>query len=649
MLQWTANTQPCTASGGISGDGWAGSKPSNGSQSVLLSVLGSFTYTLTCGSGNRTASNQYTITVVPPSVSTINNDANDMLVGQIVNLEFLEGGSCVASGGGAGDGWAGQLASGGHTLSITETVAGTYTYTVTCSGAGATAGLSATSSVTLTFTSSPPMVSVSASPTSAELYTDPGAAGNDVVNLTWTSNVRPCAVSVVGPGNLPYAGGASGPGILPSMTIGESGSVAGTYTYTVTCGTAQNQAQGNASVTYFTNAPTAVLNVPNVLPLGVPAPVTWESNLYPCNATGGQSGDGWSGGSKAPGGTQTVTEPAAGPVTFDMTCGSGGQIAQAQASASVIVPQVSLTASASTLPVNGALDLTWSSNLGALGLCASTITPGGSSWGNLQATGSFQTAESVAGTYTYVINCAGVQAATQVTFTGSATTLTASASTAPVTTPVTLTWNSPQATGGCTASGGSPGDGWSGSVVGNSGSQVVTSPSATAVTYSLSCNLPGGQSPAQTQVTYTSVTATEPAAPTPQVTLSTSAPSQVVGNPVTLSWTSQNASTCMASGGSSDDGWSGSSLPLSGNMSITESSAGSFSYEITCTGAPPAANAKAEVDFTDTTVTVTGSSGKSGGGGALDPVWLTLLGLSVYRRSRRGALRDRIVEPSTAT
>jgi hypothetical protein len=68
-------------------------------------------------------------------------------------------------------------------------------------------------------------------------------------------------------------------------------------------------------------------------------------------------------------------------------------------------------------------------------------------------------------------------------------------------------------------------------------------------------------------------------------------------------------------------------------MSITESTEGSFSYGIVCTGAPPAASAKADVEFTSAPVVVTGSGGGSkGGGGALDPWSVLLLGLSVYWR-----------------
>jgi hypothetical protein len=141
-----------------------------------------------------------------------------------------------------------------------------------------------------------------------------------------------------------------------------------------------------------------------------------------------------------------------------------------------------------------------------------------------------------------------------------------------------------------------PGDGWSGPVE-YAGSKGLTSHVAKTVTYSIVCTEVEGQLRAQTQVTYTAVAAIAPSIPTPAVTLTASAANETVGSQVTLTWNSQNASECTGSGGGSSDGWSGT-LALSGKMAVTESNAGSFTYDITCTGAPPAATAQAKVEFT---------------------------------------------------
>lgn len=651
LLQWNADTQPCTASGGTSGDGWAGSKSTDGSQSVLASVLGNVTYTLTCGSGGRTATGQYTVAVVAPSVGQIVNDADQLRVGQPVNVQFTGGGSCVASGGASGDGWAGPLATNpnnsgvlSYALPITETAAGTYTYTVTCSGAGATANQSVSNSVTLTFTNAAPTVSLSANPSPVEIHTDPGAT-NSVLQLGWTSNVRPCFTSFVGPGDV--QGAITSPNEnLPAGTGQDQEEVAGAYMYTVTCGSGQNQAQASAPVTWFTNAPAVTLTAQDPWPGGTSSFVQWHSNVFPCTATGGVTGDGWAGSKAGPIGEQLVTESTLGPVTLGMTCGSGSQIVQTQSSPTVVAVTASITANATTLPVDGLLVIKWTSNFGS---CSSSIAPGTGNWGTiLNGSGGFQTTQLVAGTYTYTILCGGVQASVQVTFTGTLLTFTPSETSVAVNTPVTLSWNaSPVGAVGCMASGGSVGDGWTGTL-GGAGTKTVTSTSVGTVSYGITCDLGYGwsQAPqAQTQVTYTPVAAAEPATPTPTVTLSASAPSEVVGSAVTLSWSSQNSSACTASGGAFGDGWSGS-LSLSGTMSIKETTAGSFTYSVVCSGAPPAATAETEVKFTDPTVTVNGSSGTTGksGGGGLDPASIVLLGLLLYwgqRRRRNGLSRRR--------
>src|SRR5262249_11994427 len=154
--------------------------------------------------------------------------------------------------------------------------------------------------------------------------------------------------------------------------------------------------------------------------------INWHSNVYPCTGTGGAAGDGWAGSKAGAIGSQTATESTAGPVTFGITSGSGGQTVHAQASTTVVAPQLSTTPTASTLPVGGRVTTNWASNVDP---CTSSISPGSAGgWGTvLPKTGGFQTSEPVAGTYTYSINCAGVQASPQVTFTGPVTTLTASA------------------------------------------------------------------------------------------------------------------------------------------------------------------------------------------------------------------------------
>lgn len=75
------------------------------------------------------------------------------------------------------------------------------------------------------------------------------------------------------------------------------------------------------------------------------------------------------------------------------------------------------------------------------------------------------------------------------------------------------------------------------------------------------------------------------------------------------------------------------------SMTVTEQSAGTVTYSITCTGAPPAATASASVSIVTATATAPAST-SSHGGGAIDSWSLMglggLVGASLVRR-RRGA------------
>jgi lysyl endopeptidase len=108
----------------------------------------------------------------------------------------------------------------------------------------------------------------------------------------------------------------------------------------------------------------------------------------------------------------------------------------------------------------------------------------------------------------------------------------------------------------------------------------------------------------------------------PTVTLSASAPSQTIGQSVTLSWTSRNASLCTASGGAAGDGWGGE-VELSGTKVVTEAQPGTYSYEISCSGSPPAASSRVTVTFNASSPTSEPVVDQGGGGGALGG-WLVL-------------------------
>lgn len=87
----------------------------------------------------------------------------------------------------------------------------------------------------------------------------------------------------------------------------------------------------------------------------------------------------------------------------------------------------------------------------------------------------------------------------------------------------------------------------------------------------------------------------------PSVSLSASTATAFVGQPVTLTWVSSNATSCTATGG-----WSGS-LATSGTQRVTPTAAGAATYSISCSGSGGSASASSTVTATTPAVSFTNS------------------------------------------
>jgi hypothetical protein len=621
-LLWGANVAPCVASGGVPGDGWAGAKTSSGQQTVLSSTLGPITYALNCGTNPQAASTQASVMVVPVSVS-ISADSTQVRVGSAIQLNWISGGSgdsCSAVGGSASDGWAQQISLGSSGMAlVAENTPGSYNYSIHCTGGGQ----SADSSVAVVFTNAAPSLTLSAVSATQPVYSQlPAQATTD---LLWSSNVTGCNLISIGPfGNS----SVMLRGQYPSGTAADAEAIAGLYTYQLQCG----GYQASTTINWTNSKPAVTLTAPTTTWVAnYPYSLFWTTNTTPCTQTGGVAGDGWAGNFPAGQSSATVTEALPGNYTFTLTCGTGVSVGQAQLNVAVPPPAASIGTDSSSVAVNQVITLTWNSTTAP---CTSVDPSGGVNWGggNVAPSGSIPIIENSAGTYAYSINCGTgtqtVHASTTVTVAAPRpTTIAASVMTAVINTPVTLTWNS-SGLGVCTATGGDGSDGWFGTKNG-SGTATVSAASTGTITYGVNCN----NATAQTQVAYTAPSTTLALAPTPAATLTSNSNTQVVGQNVTLTWNSQNSSSCIASGGGGSDGWTGS-LALSGSMQITESSAGADTYMITCTGAPPAATAQASVDFTELSVSGSAGTAKSGGGGAMDALTLLLLSLPLVVRLR---------------
>src|SRR5580698_4824185 len=111
----------------------------------------------------------------------------------------------------------------------------------------------------------------------------------------------------------------------------------------------------------------------------------------------------------------------------------------------------------------------------------------------------------------------------------------------------------------------------------------------------------------------------------PTVSFTAASSSVVAGQTVQLTWSSQNATACMAGGASV---WTGSQ-PTSGTLAVVITATATLT--LTCTG--PGGSVTQSLS-----ITATAAPAKSGGGGGTD--WLLLTGLAIAVGSRfRGAVR----------
>lgn len=205
--------------------------------------------------------------------------------------------------------------------------------------------------------------------------------------------------------------------------------------------------------------------------------------------------------------------------------------------------------------------------------------------------------------------------------------ITASSTTATTASGVTLTWTATSGTA-CSATGGSAADKWSGAVPA-SGSRLVKEPAPGTFTYGISCTA-GPQTQAAeappVEVGWAPVAVTITASPT---TLST-------GQATTLTWSAQNATSCVSAGGGSNDGWPNSTRPTSGSVTITEPNAvitgasETLTFTMTCMSSVSNNSGSASA-----TVTQLDTPARSGGGGAFDGLailfLLTVLGSSALQ------------------
>jgi hypothetical protein len=407
VLSWSSNVGPCSITGG----GLSLSNlPLSGSTTTTQASAGDVTYTLSCGATGNSESLGALVQYVTPGLTFAAN-GTDRLLGQTFYLLWQTyADSCAPSGGAPGDGWDTTSFSqnGGVTqFSPHVTAAGTYTYTLTCSSGP----ISLQQSATVTFETNAPYASVSINPSSVT-YSDSPA---DYVTLTWNSNLSNCGLNTTP--NIPIVNISLLPfDSLPlpqgTLTLGPAHS--GSYQLSMTC----NPAALNPSVTSApviltvlpAPPPTATIsfNPASGVVAGQSFTVSWSStNASGCSQTGGVPGGQWGSPMAPPAGSDTETG-AVGDFTFGLTCQSidpSTAAAVTQASMDIVALTASLTSNATSVTTGTSFTLTWSST-GASACTASGGGANGSTWsGPLAPSGSTTQTASVAGSFTYTLEC----------------------------------------------------------------------------------------------------------------------------------------------------------------------------------------------------------------------------------------------------
>ncbi|MGH8219720.1 MAG: hypothetical protein ACREUT_14335 [Steroidobacteraceae bacterium] len=496
---------------------------------------------------------------------------------------------------------------------------------------------------------------------------DPGNTGTLVVDSvaatapvsfyaaipTGTVNVAdPLTWNAPGATQCVAGGGTSGDN-WPTGTVTASGTASvseqttGSVKYTLKCTYPGNRTATAGLNVNWVAAPPAVnfTGGDRSVWIGSPNRLAWTSNISgTCTLSGGSTNL-----SGLPtNGSATVTESATGMIHYTLTCGSGANSGSASRDDQYVAPSVDFIESNSDLMFGQIYSLQWTSLADS---CTPTGGVTGDNWGGTQlgANGTFFPSIPGIGSYTYGITCTSGPVSASATATVTVennppyATLTVSAAEIVAGQPVTVTWNSNLYF--CTFTG-NPIVGYSatsGSIA--DGSATTTQQYAGTWTFGMSCgNGVAGQSATAPNVTVTVVPPLDSS-----VTVSTT--SVTVGQQFTLSWLANYATSCTASGGGADGSmWTGSPALPGGQMQITASVAGTFTYTLACVGQVPSdtqtTNATVKVASAGSSSSSSSSSGTGsggggsaggghGGGGAEDPFSLFPLALLVLMRLRR--------------
>lgn len=575
-LTWNApGAATCVATGGIAGDGWAGSRPASGTVSIVQYEPGVTNYTLRCSNGARYAERSLQIAwdERAPFLDLRDYDAWPVILGNDILLEWRSNvRPCVATGGAAGDGWAGpkaQVTLGTQTVPYTQP--GSITWGITC-GTGARA-------LSREITREIMDVAVELLPIVTTIRV------NEPVLMRVRAFGLTCTKSGGAPGDDwpgPWADGGG--------TRSYTSSVEGTYRYALTCASGAVTATDEVDITFTHDAPAASLAVDKtsstVQPLRHDPNPTWPppnavrfewlANVEPCSLAYDGPGNedsivsvGWQ--QSWPAGELYDWRVVPGTYVYTLTCGTGADVATATRTIDWQSNPLSVEIyrSDAGIVANEPFTLSWTSNLA---ICMTSGGVSGDGWaGRTNISGSANITLATPGTYRYSVSCDYNGTTLQddfdlvvpppaITFAPHASQWRAGHET------VSIAWTSTASP--CQASGD-----WTAGAAPSASSRAVGSSIAGVRTYTLRCGVAPHIAEASTSLTWL---------PPRTVELTASAEEVAVGQPVTLSWTGANVSACRIHRSESVD-WFGA-LPTSGSRTILRTSPGSDHFFISCDG-----------------------------------------------------------------
>lgn len=316
-LTWRAEaTRACVARSGTNGPTWGGSVATSGSFVVQEPVAGTYTYSLSCSNSTGTTERTVTLNVTdaPGATATLTASPSTVIPGQPVQLTWTStiAPVCTASGGAPTDGWAGSRPPSGSTTVLLNSI-GTYVYALQC-------GSSPLARQTVSVVEPrAPVVTLDAAP--AALQT------GQTTTLTWSTTD---ATSCSGVGGFAGDGWAGPRALQGSLVV--TPTTAGTYTYALDCTNPPFSRRAERAIVVTSAPPTASLtSSASSATAGDAFTLTWSStNSTACTASGGATGDGWSGSAIATSGSRSVTVANAGQYTYTVDCSGAGGTARAQ-------------------------------------------------------------------------------------------------------------------------------------------------------------------------------------------------------------------------------------------------------------------------------------------------------------------------------